>query len=314
MKVLAADTNLSLQAHPSAAQARAGFAAEEAAGIPRDAPQRNFPDPNHKPELVCALTTFDALCGFRALEATGELLSTIATPALDAVRERLTGSAPAPALAATLEWLLGLDPRAAARLVDAVGAAVATGPAPTAWRREWALVPHLAARHPGDAGVITALLLNLVTLETGDAVFLGAGNLHAYLGGTAVELMANSDNVIRGGLTPKHVDVATLLRIVDTEPSSPEILHPPTVDGVADYEAPVAEFGLARIELAGAGSVTVEGPAVLLCVEGAVDAGDPPVRLGRGTARWVPASDGPVVLAGTGTVFRAGLGSMSALH
>ncbi len=316
-KVLAADTNLSLQAHPSAAQAEAGFAREEAAGVARDAPERMFPDPHHKPELICALTRFEALCGFREVGATLDLLAGFAAPALDPMCARLAAGPPAEALATTLEWLLGLAAEDAVPLVDAIARST-EHEAPTRWRGEWAMVRRLAADHPHEPGVVTALLLNHLVLEPGEALFLGAGNLHAYLGGTAVELMANSDNVVRAGLTPKHVDVATLLDLVDTAPGAPEVLRPPLRDGVAVYDTPVPEFALWRIELDGVRPVPVTGPAIVLCVDGEAevrtDAGTPAVRLDRGAAGWIPAADGTVTLRGTGTVFRAGLGADPPLH
>ena len=160
----------------------------------------------------------------------------------------------------------------------------------------------LGGRYPGDAGVVTALLLNLVHLEPGEALFLGAGNLHAYLRGTGVEIMANSDNVLRGGLTSKHVDVATLLDVVDARPMTPVIQRPDVENGVATYAAPVPEFSLARLDVHGT-VATPTGPAILLCTDGTVVAGRH--TLDRGTAAWLPADEGPVELSGRGVVYRA---------
>lgn len=304
LKVLAAAAPLSLQAHPSTEQAEAGYAREDEAGIAVDAPNRSFRDRRHKPELVCALTPFRALCGFRPPDATLAVLETIPTEALDPVRDRLRVDATPDGLNELLAWLLTLDRDAAATLVDAVARACGeheSGPhAP-----ERAMAAALASRHPGDAGVITALLLNLVTLQPGEALFLGAGNLHLYLEGTAVELMANSDNVLRGGLTSKHIDVETLLEVVDPTPLEPVIQRPRPVGGVVRYDCPVPEFSLARIEVDGR-SVVEPGPAILLCTDGVVDAGDR--CLDRGSAAWVPAGDGEIVLEGAGTLYRAGVG------
>ena len=161
----------------------------------------------------------------------------------------------------------------------------------------------LGERYPGDAGVVTALLLNLVHLKPGEALFLGAGNLHAYLGGTGVEIMANSDNVLRGGLTTKHIDIPTLLEVVDARPIEPVVQRPVAVEGVAPYNTPVPEFALERLDLDG--SVAVSGPAILLCTDGAADVGS--FSLERGAAAWLPAADGVVELRGRGTVYRAGV-------
>lgn len=304
LKVLAAAEPLSLQAHPTTAEAEAGFAREEAAGIPIDAPHRSFRDRRHKPELVCALSEFDALCGFRDPVATLDVLGSIDTPALDPVRDALRAD-PSPAgLRRLLEWLLTRDGAEAASLAGAVGEACRRAPGGD-HGAERAMAASLSDRHPGDAGVVTALLLNLVTLRPGEALFLGAGNLHAYLHGTAVEIMANSDNVVRGGLTSKPIDVATLVEIVDPTPIEPAVQSPALVEGVADYDSPVPEFSLSRIELDGRLRLD-PGPAILLCTRGHVVAGEH--VLARGAAAWLPAADGPITLEGTATLHRAGVG------
>ena len=307
LKVLAAATPLSLQAHPSIPQAEAGCTREDAAGIPVDAPNRSFRDRRHKPELICALTGLDALCGFRDPALTLEVLAMIDTPALDAVRGMLRADPTPAGLSALLEWLLTLDAADSAALVEPVVAACAKGQ-DGPYEAERAMAVTLAKRYPGDAGVVTALLLNLVTLGSGEALFLGAGNLHAYLRGTGVEIMANSDNVLRGGLTSKHVDVRTLIEVVEAKPIVPEVQRPSPVDGVARYETPVPELALDRIELDGGITVTVRrGPAILLCTAGHAEVGD--LILDRGSAAWLPASDGVVELTGRATVFRAGVGT-----
>lgn len=306
LKVLAAAAPLSLQAHPSTTQAEAGFAREEAAGIPVDAPHRSFRDRSHKPELVCALTPFEVLCGFRDPVATLDVLSTIDTRALDPVRDRIASDPSPDGMRGLLGWLLTLDTDSAAVMVGDVLAACRAATAPRG-EVERDVVVRLAERHPDDAGVVTSLLLNHAVLEPGEALFLGAGNLHMYLGGTAVEIMASSDNVLRGGLTSKHIDVMALLDIVDPAPMTPTIQRPVPVDGVVTYDAPVPDFRLQRISVAG--EVTVAGgPAVLLCTEGVGHIGSRTVD--RGTAVWVPATEAEVVVEGTATVFRAGVGEV----
>ena len=304
LKILAAAAPLSLQAHPSIPQAEAGYDREDEAGIPVDAPNRSFRDRLHKPELICALTDFDALCGFRDPHATLEVLATIDTDVLDPIRAQISASPDADGLNALLEHLLTLTADDAKALVDPVVAACQIdGSAEYADVR--AMAAALGERYPGDAGVVTALLLNLVHLKPGEALFLGAGNLHAYLDGTGVEIMANSDNVLRGGLTPKHIDIPTLLDVVDAQPIDPVVQRPAAVAGVATYDIPVPEFTLARLDVDG--SLTAPaGPAILLCTDGTVDAG--PHTLDRGAAAWLPASDGPVELTGRGTVYQAGVG------
>jgi mannose-6-phosphate isomerase len=198
----------------------------------------------------------------------------------------------------------------ALRTVDALATACAAHDGPGAPEAGWAA--RLAVAYPGDPGVVVALLLNLVTLAPGEALFLRAGVLHAYLGGAAVEVMANSDNVVRGGLTPKHVDVATLLAVLDPAPVTPDVQRPS--GAVHRYRCPVPEFGLVRYEL-GAGDsqrCTVDGPELILVADGSATAVADrrrPLTLRAGEAAFVPAADDAYSLAGPGTVFRATIGA-----
>lgn len=307
LKVLAAAAPLSLQAHPSAEHAEAGFSREEAMGVPLDAPQRMFRDASAKPELICALSRFEALCGFRGPERTAALLETLDAPGLDSLRHRLEGL-PGSQMRDVLTWLLTLDRPAAAALAESAADACAASRDDDEWSGLRSAVAELGARHPGDVAVAVALLLNHVVLAPGEALFLGAGCLHAYLGGTAVELMADSDNVVRAGLTSKHVDPAALLEIVEGAASDAPVQRPQPVDGIVTYRTPVAEFSLRRLEIEGLLTVAA-GPAVLLCTDGCVEAGG--LTLDRGTAAWSDASEPEVALSGKGTVFCASLGAGS---
>jgi len=303
LKVLSAGAPLSIQAHPSIAQARAGYEREDSAGVPIDAFNRSFKDRNHKPELICALTRFEALSGFREPHATLRLLDTIHTDALDPIRSRL-GSPTPTRLAELLRWLLTLDAATGAAIVGSTVKACAKSQ-DLEFVDERAMAVELALRYPGDIGVITALLLNRVVLSPGEAMFLGAGSLHAYLRGTGVEIMANSDNVLRGGLTPKHIDVPSLLEVVDAQPIQPEIQSPDPSSQITRYRSPVAEFSLTRIMIDR--SVEIErGPAIVLCTDGCIEIG--PRTLDKGEALWMPAHVGSVTADGRGTLFRAGVG------
>lgn len=293
LKVLAAGRALSMQVHPNLAQARAGFAAEEAAGIARDAGGRNYVDDNHKPELLCALTPFEALCGFRPVAETVALLGEIDVPELAFVADLLRGPDP---LRAAFTALLTHD--APATLADAVAArALEEGPLRPAY---------LAAQDfPGDIGIALSLLLNYVRLDPGDAIYLGAGTVHAYLCGTGVEIMANSDNVLRCGLTPKHIDVPELLKITDfTELTEPRW---PANDGI--FEVPVPDFGLRKIRLTGELELGGDQPRIVLCVDGNADVDA--VELPPGHAAFVPAAAGTQAVRGTGQVFVASIGRVS---
>jgi mannose-6-phosphate isomerase len=313
-KVLAAETPLSLQAHPTEAQAAAGFAAEERAGIAPNAPQRNYKDPRHKPELVCALGPFDALSGFRETRETAWLFRRLGVGALVGAARALERKTPSDALREVFTWILSRPAAermplvadtlsACARLRDEGGAFAA--------ECDWAL--RIGALYPGDAGVVVSLLLNYVRLSPGEALYLSAGQLHAYLGGVAVEIMANSDNVLRAGLTPKHVDVPELLRILEFTDGPPLPRVPAATGAELVYRTPSPEFQLSRIELGPEATfhARVAGPEILLCTEGSVVArgnGDSAQSIARGTAMFVPARDATYELAGAGTVFRATVG------
>ncbi|MBT2409676.1 mannose-6-phosphate isomerase, class I [Streptomyces sp. ISL-12] len=300
LKILAAGAPLSLQVHPDLEQARAGYDDEERRGIPADAPHRNYKDANHKPELICALTEFDGLCGFRAPEEAAALLDGLGVPSLKPYADLLRAHPEDAALREVLTAVLTADPAEMSRTVTETAAACA--------RLGGAYAPYagIAHHYPGDPGVLAALLLNHVRLQPGEALYLGAGVPHAYLDGLGVEIMANSDNVLRCGLTPKHIDVPELLRIVRFQPADPGVLRPEaSPDGEEVYDTPIDEFRLSRHVLAEgthAHDLTRPAPQILLCTAGTVRAGDH--ELTPGASVFVPAGEKAEV-SGTGTVFRA---------
>jgi mannose-6-phosphate isomerase len=310
MKILAAAQPLSLQAHPDRAQAFQGFEAETAAGTPLEAPERSYKDRRHKPELLVALTPFAALCGFRPVAATGRLLAELGVEALLPYQRLLEAEPPAVALEAVFRALLGLPRSEQQALTDAVCRAASRAPSGP-FDGELAWVRRLADLYPGDVGVTGALFLNLVQLAPDEAIFLPAGNLHAYLEGAGVEIMASSDNVLRGGLTPKPINVPELLRILKFDEAEALPLVPtPARDGEWVYPTPAEEFELSRIELEGAGGRrerVPRGPEVLLVSAGrvALGWGSGTLDLGPGSSAFVPASSPPYALSGDGTVFRA---------
>lgn len=300
LKVLAAGAPLSLQVHPDLAQARAGYAAEEAAGIPVDAPHRTYKDDNHKPELICALTSFEGFCGFRAPAEAADTLAALGVDSLKPYVDLLHAHPEEAALREVLTALLTADPDETAHTVAEAAAA--------ADRLGGAHAPYAALAHhfPGDPGVIAAMLLHHVTLQPGEALYLGAGVPHAYLSGLGVEIMANSDNVLRCGLTPKHVDVPELLRVVRFEPADPGVLRPEaSPSGEEVYETPIDEFRLSRLvraEGAAPTDLTAATPQILLATAGHPKAGE--ITLAPGESVFVPAGEA-VELSGAGTVFRA---------
>jgi mannose-6-phosphate isomerase len=324
LKVLAADEPLSLQAHPSAAQAAEGFARENAAGVPVDAPHRNYRDGSHKPELICALTEFHALVGFRPVAGTLALLRALDVAELAPHRALLEEQPDADGLRALFTTWITLPQSVLDRVLPALQqSCVRLARAEEEHCLEARMALELSERYPGDAGVLAALLLNLVVLQPGQALYLPAGNLHAYLSGAGVELMANSDNVLRGGLTSKHVDVPELLRVLDFRPVTPPVLHGtvegPLPTGWVRYDTDAAEFLLRRLDGRGAGDDAVavpdSGPRILLCTAGSatvstagsatvstagsarVGGADADRELHRGQALWLGAADTGVTVA-----------------
>ncbi|MET9698361.1 mannose-6-phosphate isomerase, class I [Streptomyces sp. NPDC006529] len=300
LKLLAAGAPLSLQVHPDLAQAEEGFADEQRRGVPIDAGHRNYKDPNHKPEMLCALTPFDGLCGFRPPEEAADLLAGLEVDSLKPYVDLLRAHPREAALREVLTAVLSADRAEMARTVTETAAAAERLGGP------YAPYVTLAREFPGDPGVIAAMLLNHFRLQPGEAVFLGAGVPHAYLDGLGVELLANSDNVLRAGLTPKHVDVPELLRVVRFEPGEPGVLRPEDDgDGEEVYATPIDEFRLSRFVLAPGGAprpLPAAAPQILLCTAGAPRAGE--LTLAPGDSVFVPAGE-TTSLSGTGTVFRA---------
>jgi mannose-6-phosphate isomerase len=324
MKVLAAASPLSLQAHPTPEQAREGFARENEAGVPQDAPFRNYKDAYPKPELMLALSeTFEALCGFRSVEATrasldalliadaelvGGRLGQVSLPEtsladgspIAALRARLTSDA---ALPRTFKWLIsradGVD-ALVERVVAAAKVVVDAGLAGA----EFATVVSLSEQYPGDPGIVISLLINRVSLKRGEVLYLPAGNIHAYLDGLGIEVMASSDNVLRGGLTAKHIDVAELLRVLDFA-TLPIPYLPPTAlaAGVTEYRPDVSDFVLVHAQGDDvAVTYPLDGPAIALGLSGSFEivGSESSVVVGRGESVYVTPSEGPLTIRGAG--------------
>jgi mannose-6-phosphate isomerase len=307
LKVLAIGRPLSLQAHPSAAEACAGFAREEAAGTPLTSPIRTYRDPNPKPEALVALRPTAALCGFRPAHESAALVRSCAAPALDPL-ERILAEGGPEAQREALSWLLHLDGGDRVE-VAAVAATVGSGQ-PDRSPLAWAGV--LATHYPGDPTALAPLLLAVVELEPGDALHLPAGNLHAYLGGAGVEIMAASDNVLRGGLTPKHIDVDELLAILRFGagvPAGPTRRNP--APGVTTYDAGETSFALAVVDAPDA-PVVIEPrqPSLLLATDGPVAVGGTAdkVQVDHGRAVFVAPGEGPLEVSGPGRLWWATVG------
>ena len=308
LKIIAAAQPLSLQAHPSREQAEAGYAREQAAGVPRDAPHRTYRDGWPKPELLCALVETEALCGFREPAETYQLFERLAVgTALELVAPLADTHLPAAErLRLVFSRLLRLASEERSLIPEIVLAAkTLQGPVDVASFARTAR--ELNAYYPGDPGVLAALLMNRITLQPGDALYMPPGNLHAYLSGGGLEIMANSDNVMRGGLTPKYVNVDELLAILDFTPGLRGLITPvEELPGVWRYPTPAPEFTLWRLE-PHAESVAVPGDSsgrVLLVTDGRLTATSAATRLdlARGEAALLTAGE-EAVMSGGGTAF-----------
>ena len=278
-------------------------------GIPVSAPDRNYRDRSHKPELLVALGPFEALAGFRPAARSVELMCALAPDVLEPFVHLLAGQSDADGLRALFTTWITCPQPDLDRLVPAVldGAISYLRSGQQEFASEARTVLELGERYPGDAGVLASLLLNRITLAPGEGIYLPAGNLHAYLQGIGVEVMANSDNVLRGGLTPKHVDVPELLRVLDFSPANDVVVHPETVRDGAElvYQTPAPEFAVSVLTVDGEhlgheidAPTRHDGPQILLCTEGSatVYAKQSAVVLERGAAAWIAADDGPIRL------------------
>lgn len=323
VKILAAEEALSLQAHPSAALAKEGYRREEAAGIPRDAANRDYPDPMAKPELLCALSEFHALAGFRNVHRSVEMLKALPAEGLVPYTGLLAEAPDEDGLRALFTtWVTLPQPALDALLPEVLDACVEHLRCHGRFGAECRTVLELGEAYPGDAGVLCALLLNRITLSPGEAIYLPAGNLHAYLRGTGLEVLGNSDNVLRCGLTPKHVNVPELLRVLDFSHGDMEVRRGDTVaPNVHVYATEAREFELSRLHWEPGERRPVplcsQGPQIVVCTEGAVTLRCEQgvvKRLAKGGSAWFaavepdaavePATDGPV------TVFRATAGML----
>lgn len=307
LKVLAAQKALSIQVHPDRATARDRYRAETDAGLA--AADRNYQDDWPKPEVLCALTDFEALAGLREPAEAAAVLATLQVADLEPVVRRLQegDDGRLDALRMILSWPEPVRDDLLARVVDAA-AARAADPVHGA---AFAALGRIAEDHPGDLGIVASLLLNHVVLAPGEALFMAAGGLHAYLSGTGVELLANSDNVLRAGLTSKRIDVDELCRISDPRVEVPLLRPEADADGVAVYDPGVPEFRLFRVEATGDLRLPGAGPRIVLVVDGScvLTRGDETLTLAPGRSAFVPAADGDVDARLDGLVFVAAAGA-----
>ncbi|MBW1782222.1 MAG: mannose-6-phosphate isomerase, class I [Deltaproteobacteria bacterium] len=312
-KVLAADRPLSIQVHPNREQAQKGFERENRLGIPLDAAERNYRDSNHKPELLSAVTPFEALKGFRPFDDLLSLLGKVSSETLSHELDGLRKAPDSPGLRQFFTSLISMNQSLRERVIESA--------AERARRfmdhdRPFWWVVELSRLYPGDVGVLSPLIFNLVTLAPGEAIYIPAGEPHAYLKGMGVELMANSDNVLRGGLTPKHVDVPELLRILNfTQGPVQKLVSKPCVPGESFYETPAEEFQLSVITVSDGVRFTSEtdrSVEIMICMEGEARIADlgsgASEMLKKGVSVLIPAAIDSYQIEGEGTLYMAAVG------
>ncbi len=312
VKLLAADRPLSLQVHPNREMAREGFDAEEAAGKPLEAPDRTYKDPHHKPEMVYALTTFDTLVGFRTTAEILRVMSGINTPLTRRLADGLHAAPGFSGIVDLVGQLLDAPPSAAevAEIVEACRSLTEQG---IDIKRAYVTALEIVEHFPEDVGVVISLMLNRLTLQQGEAAFLGTGIIHSHLKGLCLEVMASSDNVLRAGLTNKSLDPAGLVRCLATGMSRLARVTPEQFEFSTDVFSPdVEEFALSVSQCSeGSREATALPPAdrrIVVCTGGEVElvnaAGDR-VAMSRGDSVYVGPEDGDLTIEGTGEVAQA---------
>jgi mannose-6-phosphate isomerase len=301
LKVLSAAKALSIQVHPSRAQAEAGYAADNARGLAPGDPARNYVDDWPKPELLYALTPFEVAAGLRLPADASALLQALDVDELKPLAADPTDMRAA--LATILQWP---EPGPLVAAVVAACQRLAASDSPDA--DACAAAVRVASDHPGDIGVVALLLMRHEVLQPGQAVFMPAGGLHAYLHGTGIELLANSDNVVRSGLTGKHIDVPELLRLLDPAVAVPMLSPRLLADGLATFDTPAPEFRLYLLDVAASLALPGTGPAILLCLDGACTlraASGQELDLARGDSCFIPFADGPLHATGPARLVQA---------
>ncbi|PNH93701.1 mannose-6-phosphate isomerase, class I [Vibrio diazotrophicus] len=304
-KVLAAEKALSIQVHPNKRQAELGFVAEEQQGVPLTAANRNYKDPNHKPELVYALTEYQAMNGFRPISEIINFFSELAIPELqDLVNDLIAEQTPT-GLANFFSGLLSLEGEQKEMALTVLLAQASIIDMPL-----FDLISDLEEQYPGDIGLFAPLILNVITLAPGQAMFLNAETPHAYLKGTGLEIMANSDNVLRAGLTPKYIDVKELVACThfSETPFDNLLLAPIENNGVLEYPIPVDDFKFSIILSATDLSLEVHSAEILLPLDFALvltHANGETCILEKGQSVFIPAYAQKYTIRSQGRVARA---------
>lgn len=315
-KVLSAAHPLSVQVHPDLARAKAGYERENREHIALDAAHRNYRDTNHKPEIIAALTRFSALCGFRPIEETTRLFRKTGIRELLPAISALESSSDYRIM---LKHLWTLEAKTISAILGQLSSALSGTPQISvndAEKHPFAAMRYLEAEYPGDIGILSPLYLNTITLEPGEGLFLPAGILHSYLSGTGLELMANSDNVLRGGLTSKHIDIPEVLDTIIPQPHIPDRLIPIRSGYRSVYKTSADEFELSVIDPEDDSTeVQVTTPSILVVIRGTLEISGTTEKsdtLPQGSSLFLPAAAGRITLSGKGTAYLASVPEISA--
>jgi mannose-6-phosphate isomerase len=316
LKVLAVDKPLSVQAHPSKQMAVKGFARENAEGIAMSAPHRNYKDDQHKPECVCALTPFQALCGFRPPEDIVALLEPIWPGSRRAELDQVLKSRGSADIQSIFVQLMSMEPK---QRQDMLPELVASARKMMEKDNAYRWLVELNETFPSDVGILAPIMLHCVELQPGQALFLPAGRPHAYLKGTAIEIMANSDNVLRGGLTPKHIDVEELLHVLEFEAPPLRVLEPKAAGAMEQvYPSFAEEFRLSLLDIVAeqaysAGPTRHRSPEILFCIEGSANVNwtgsTKGMDIKKGESIFVPAAVGDYTIEGQARLYKAAVGA-----
>ncbi|MCB5261214.1 MAG: mannose-6-phosphate isomerase, class I [Candidatus Cloacimonetes bacterium] len=305
MKILAADQALSIQVHPSKSQAEIGFARENEQGLPLSDPIRNYRDDNHKPELIMALTDFHALCGFRSYAQIIEAFQDCGISGLFQSFPRFAKELNSASFTLLYKEIITRPP------LTKLNAILLQLPTEGKWAQEIIWMQELSKLYPNDNSVISPLLMNLILLKPYQAISLQAGIVHAYLRGAGIEIMACSDNVLRAGLTPKHIDTRELLKVMSMEPYLPQIIAPQLIiNQLTEYHTPVPDFALYRIKLQGQMQLPcIPGPKILLGLQGRakLKSGMQSLMLNKADSIIIPHEEQNITLSGEAELVMAGL-------
>lgn len=307
-KILSAQTPLSLQVHPSLTQAKHGFKKENSLEIPLHAFNRNYKDANHKPEIMLALSPFKALCGFRPFNQILDLFALFPLKKLQEIKNSFTNSKNYVLLYKNLLEIHEEEAKGICTQAVIIAQSLVEENKDFYTKQAALFILHLAQSYPFDLGILAPLYLNCLEFNEGQAIFLPAGIIHAYIQGTGLELMANSDNVMRGGLTSKYIDKTELLSILDNKTYLPQILEIDVNKSTSSYQTPAKEFVLSKLQIEPSlDFVCGKVPHIILCTEGSGDffAQETKISFTKGDSFFVPASTQSFFIQGTAILYDA---------